>query len=69
MTVQDDVADLVTRMKPHGICDSCITLKLGLTVTQHANHKTIELARSAGFRREKDLCHVCGQTKVVIWRA
>lgn len=69
MTVLDDVATLVMRLAPHGICDDCIADKLNLTVRQHANHKTRELAGSKGFRREKDLCSVCSQAKLVIWHA
>ena len=68
MAVQDDVAELVRRMAPHGICDDCIAKKLGLSVRQHANHKTRELARSREFRRENDLCHICKSAKLVIWR-
>lgn len=69
MTVIDDVAALVRRMAPHAICDDCITDKLGLTVRQHANRKTNELAGSGGFLREKDLCAICNQNKLVIWHA
>lgn len=67
MTVQDDVADLVRRLAPHGICDDCIADKLSLSVRQHANHKTRELAQTRAFHREKDLCHVCKNVKLVIW--
>ena len=36
------------RLAPDPICDDCITEKLGLSVRQHANHKTRELAFLAG---------------------
>jgi hypothetical protein len=67
MTVREDVETLVRGMAPHGICDDCITSKLGLTVRQHANHKTNELAHQPGFHRERDVCGVCRCTKLVIW--
>ena len=67
MTVKDEVAELVRRMAPFGVCDDCIADKLGLSVRQHANHKTRELARTSGFSREKDLCHTCNVAKLVIW--
>lgn len=74
MTVLEDVAALVKQVAPHGICDDCIADKLSLTVRQHANHKTRELAGSSGpgfygFRREKDLCNSCKNVKLVIWYA
>lgn len=69
MTVLEDVAELVERLAPHGICDDCIANKLNLTVRQHANHKTRELAGTGGFRREKDVCGVCSEHKLVIWHA
>lgn len=69
MTVLDDVADLVKRRAPHAICDDCITKALGLSVRQHANHKTNELANMPRFHREKDLCGDCVQPKLVIWYA
>ena len=66
MTVRDDVAELVRGMAPHAICDDCIADKLGLSVRQHANHKTRELAQSRNYHREKDLCHACKMAKLVI---
>ena len=35
MTVKDEVAELVRRMAPFGVCDDCIADKLGLSVRQH----------------------------------
>ena len=69
MTVQDRVADLVRHISPHAICDDCIARELGLTIRQHANHKTRELAGSAGFKREIDLCYKCNTAKTVILHA
>ncbi len=69
MTVLDDVEKLVSRLSPTAICDDCIADRLGLTVRQHANHKTRELAGSNGFERRKDACGLCGNTKLVIRRA
>lgn len=69
MAVLDDVKAFVTRLAPEAVCDDCISERLGLTVRQHANHKTRELAGSGGFERRKDLCSLCGSDKLVIRKA
>jgi len=66
MTIIDDVANFVSRLSPESVCDDCITAKLGLSVRQHANHKTRELAGRDGFERTKDACAICGSEKLVI---
>jgi hypothetical protein len=68
MSVLDDVRTLVTRLSPEAVCDDCITDRLGLSVRQHANHKTRELAGTAGFERRKAACSLCGCEKLVIRR-
>ena len=66
MTVLDDVRRLIERLSPEPVCDDCIAERLDLSVRQHANHKTRELAGSDGFERRKDVCTLCGATKLVI---
>jgi hypothetical protein len=66
VTALDDVRSFVSRLSPDPVCDDCITDRLGLSVRQHANHKTLELAGTAGFERRKDVCSLCGMEKVVI---
>jgi len=66
MTVLDQVRGLIERLSPEPICDNCISEKLSLTVRQHANHKTRELAGTRGFERHKDACSICGSNKIVI---
>ena len=66
MTVLNAVRGLVSRLSPDPICDDCITERLGLSVRQHANHKSRELAGTDGFERGKDRCTICGSTKLVI---
>lgn len=66
MTVLDDVRSFVSRLSPDPVCDDCITDRLKLSIRQHANHKTRELAGTAGFERRKDVCSLCGREKVVI---
>lgn len=66
MTVRDEVAALVTRLAGAPICDDCITQRLGLSVRQHANHKTRELAGTRGYERRIDPCSICGESKKVI---
>ena len=66
VTVLDDVRDFIIRQSPHAICDDCIASNLGLSVRQHANHKTLDLARLRGFDRRKDVCSICRAEKKVI---
>lgn len=68
MPVLEDVEKLIVRLSPEAICDDCIAQKLDLTVRQHANHKTRELVGRNGFQRHKDICSICGETKLVIRR-
>jgi len=68
MTVFDDVHALIDRLAPEPICDDCVADRLGLSVRQHANHKTRELAGSNGFERRKDICSMCFAEKLVIRR-
>jgi len=68
MTVRDEVAALITRLAGEPICDDCITEKLGLSVRQHSNHKTRELAGANGFERRLAPCSICGTSKKVIRR-
>jgi hypothetical protein len=66
VTVLDDVRNLVARLSPKAVCDDCIAERLHLTVRQHANHKTRELAGCGGFERSKGSCSLCGCDKLVI---
>ena len=69
MTVLSDVGDLVETMAPDAICDDCIAKRLKLSIRQHANQKTRELALGPGFDRRRDNCAVCGSMKLVIRRS
>ena len=66
MTILNDVERLVRRLAPEAVCDDCIAERLALSVRQHANHKTREIAGSNGFVRSKDACSLCGAIKLVI---
>lgn len=66
MTVLDDVGRFVSGLSPSSVCDDCIAERLQLSVRQHANHKTRELAGQDGFERRKGACALCGATKLVI---
>lgn len=67
-TVLDQVRGLIERLKPRAVCDDCIFEALELSVRQHANHKTRELAGTSGYEREVGSCSLCGSRKKVIWR-
>jgi hypothetical protein len=69
MTVLDDVRALILRLSPQAVCDDCIADRLGLSVRQHANHKTRELAGTEGFERRRDRCSLCDGDKLVIRKA
>lgn len=66
MSVLEDVEALVRKAAPDALCDDCIADKLRLSVRQHANHKTRELAKDRKFDRRKNICSSCGATKLVI---
>ncbi len=66
MTVLEKVRELIIKKSPMAICDDCIAKKLDLSVRQHANHKTRELAVMPKFDRRIDVCGICGSTKKVI---
>ncbi len=68
MPVLDDVRKLIERLSPEPICDDCIAERLGLSVRQHANHKTRELAGQSKYERRKDICSLCYHEKLVIRR-
>jgi hypothetical protein len=68
MTVLDDVTKFISRLAPEAVCDDCIADRLRLTIRQHANHKTRELAGGDGFERRKAECSLCGSSKLVIRR-
>jgi len=67
-TVLEKVRNLVERLAPVAICDDCIAEQLTLSIRQHANHKTRELAGTSGFERQLAECGLCGETKKVIRR-
>lgn len=66
MAVLEDVEKLIVRISPEPICDDCITKKLNLSIRQHANQKTREMAGENGYRRSKDICSICEATRLVI---
>ena len=68
MAVLTQVRALIERLSPLSICDDCITERLGLSVRQHANQKTRELAGTAGFERRLEPCSLCNSVKKVIRR-
>ena len=67
-TILERVRALIERLSPAPICDDCIADKLDLSVRQHANHKSRELAGAPGFERRKDICSICCGDKIVIRR-
>lgn len=60
------VKSFVERLAGQPVCDDCIADRLGLSVRQHANHKTRELAGMPGFERQLGECSLCGANKKVI---
>jgi len=64
----DRVADLVSRLSPHPICDGCIAGKLNLAHAQLVNPATRQLASRTGFERRRDICATCYGERLVIRR-
>ena len=69
MTVLEQVRSLLARMRPKAICDDCIADELKLTVRQHANHKTVALAKEPGFDRRVGPCAICKRSDKKVIRA
>jgi hypothetical protein len=69
LTILDQVTSFVARLSPEAVCDDCIAERLDLSVRQHANHKTRELAGTSGFERSKGPCSLCQADKLVIRKA
>jgi hypothetical protein len=65
VTVLDDVRNLIVRLAPEAVCDDCSAERLQLTLRQHANQKTRELAAERAFERTKTKCSLCGANKLV----
>ena len=66
MTVLERVREFLIKNSPMAICDDCIAEGLGLSVRQHANHKTRQLAVMPKFDRRTDICDICGSIRKVI---
>ena len=66
MTVLDQVKDFIVSRAPKATCDDCIADGLRLSIRQHANHKTRELAEAYGFDRHFGTCTICKREKKVI---
>ena len=55
---------MIETLALNGIFDDCIATRLQLSVRQHANHKTRELASLPEFGIRRDSCSVCGAAKL-----
>ncbi|RWO18797.1 MAG: hypothetical protein EOS09_33915 [Mesorhizobium sp.] len=66
MTVLDTVREFIQGKARRAVCDDCIADSIELSIRQHANHKTRELACAFGFSRRKEVCSTCKKTKNVI---
>ncbi len=66
MTVVDRVRDFLLARPGQTVCDGCISNKLDLSISNHANHKTRKLAASRHFHRERGTCSICAATRLVI---
>jgi hypothetical protein len=51
------------------VCDDCLADGVGITPRQHANHKTRELGKLHGFRREVAECTLCKRSDKKVIRA
>jgi hypothetical protein len=69
MNVLEQVHDFIVARPREPVCDKCIAERLGLSIPNHANHKTRELAKTKSFHRAKGTCSTCGKSKLVIQNA
>ncbi|TCM12991.1 hypothetical protein EDF56_11615 [Novosphingobium sp. PhB165] len=65
MTALQDIEKLVARLSPEPVCDDCIAQTLGLSPLEHTDQSARELAGTNGFERRKDVCSLCGDTRLV----
>lgn len=63
MTILDRVRDFIAASSPGAVCDDCIKDRLSLTVRQHANHKTRELAKNPALIAERGGAAYVGLTR------
>jgi len=67
-TVLARVRALISELAPKPVCDDCISIKLDLSLRQHANAMSRQLAVDDSFKREIGVCWLCKSCKKVIWR-
>lgn len=66
MTLLEDVRNFIKRLSPDAVCDDCITERLGLSLRQHVNRNSRELAGTSGIECRRDACSLCGKNKIVV---
>lgn len=67
-TIAGQIERLIVRLDGAGVCDTCVTDRLNLSVPAQANAVTRALGGTRGFERKKDDCSLCGSTRTVIRR-
>jgi len=68
MAILERVREFIVQHSPNPVCDDCIMDHLDLSVRQHANHNTRELAQAVGFDRRVQTCVLCKKDKKAIRR-
>ena len=56
-----EIAGLVTSIKPHALCDSCIALDAHVSHAE-AHEAAVSAATGEAFERTLGRCHRCGRT-------
>ncbi len=59
--VSSDLAGLITSIKPHALCDSCIALDVQVSHAE-AHEAAVSAAMGGAFQRTLRRCHRCGRT-------
>jgi hypothetical protein len=62
----ETVRQLVERLAPAPVCDSCVAERLTLDLTDDLRANLGQLAVERGFDRERDHCGLCDQQRAVI---
>ena len=63
--VVGELAALITSIKPHALCDSCIALDVHVSYAEARDAAVVNSMRDDAFERLLRRCHRCGRTVTV----
>ncbi|MCW0199885.1 hypothetical protein [Sphingopyxis sp.] len=64
-TIAGQIERLIVRLDGAGVCEGCVTDRLGLSIPAQADVVTRALGGTRGFERTRDICTLCGNGRTV----